>query len=101
MSFLTKFIKFFCDSVLAISKSSFDVLFKDEINLTTQIEGLDRWREDGVDKVDHVMRICDVLKVSDMTFNGNYTLLSPLLTNPVIWLLSLGPSFDIVYYSWC
>ena len=28
-----KFIKFFCDNVLAISKSSFDVSFKVEINL--------------------------------------------------------------------
>ena len=33
MSFLTKFIKYFCNSVLAISKSSFDVSFKVEINL--------------------------------------------------------------------
>ena len=33
ISFLTKFIKFFCDNVLAISKSSFDVSFKVEINL--------------------------------------------------------------------
>ena len=33
MSFLTKFIKSFCDNVLAISKSSFDVSFKVEINL--------------------------------------------------------------------
>ena len=30
---LTKFIKFFCDNVLAISKSSFDVSFKVEIHL--------------------------------------------------------------------
>ena len=33
MSFLTKFIKYFCNSVLAISKSLFDVSFKVEINL--------------------------------------------------------------------